>query len=145
MADYLGGTVEENVVSHNNITGTLYVDPNDGGGYNGSGIVIYADFRWGGAGALAIKNNCVVKNKVSMVSDTPTIVDIVAFEMTDTRDDISADPYPVIFDNAIGFNDFRGTALQIALTPENLGDCNWISRNLGDNRGHGLHPSVFGP
>jgi hypothetical protein len=51
----------------------------------------------------------------------------------------------VIFDNAIGFNDFRGMELQIYLTPEDLGNYNDISRNLGDNRGHGLHPSVFGP
>jgi len=45
----------------------------------------------------------------------------------------------------IGFNDFRGTALQITLTPEELDNHNDISRNLGDNRGHGLHPSLFSP
>ena len=145
IADYLGGTVQNNVVSHNKISGTLHVFDGDGGGYNGSGIVIYADFRWGGAGAEAIKNNRVVKNKVSMASDTPVVVDIAAFELTDTRDDVNADPYPVIFDNAIGFNDFRGTALQITLTPVELDDENDISRNLGENRGHGLHPSLFGP
>lgn len=145
VADWTGGTVENNVVSHNKITGTLYVAPDDCGGYNGAGIVLYADFRWGAAGAFEIKNNRVVQNKVSMVSDTPAVVDIVAFEMTDTRDNIDADPYPVIFDNAIGFNDFRGTALQIDLTPDDLGNLNDISRNFGENRGHGLHPSVFGP
>ena len=72
-------------------------------------------------------------------------VDVVAFELTDTRDDITADPFPVIFDNAIGFNDFRGTEVQIAITPAELADYNVISRNLGDNRGHGLHPKLFGP
>ncbi len=79
------------------------------------------------------------------MSDNPNLVEVVAFELTDTRDDPQADPYPVIFDNAIGFNDFRGTALQIYLTPEELEDHNDISRNLGNNRGHGPHPSVFGP
>jgi hypothetical protein len=79
------------------------------------------------------------------VSDTPDVVDVAAFELTDSRDDPDADPYPVIFDNAIGFNDFRGTALQIALTPAELEDWNYISRNLGNNRGHGEHPSLFGP
>ena len=58
---------------------------------------------------------------------------------------MNVSPYPVLFGNAIGFNDFRDTTSQIALTPEDLENYNTISRNLGDNRGHGLHPSVFGP
>lgn len=144
VADYSGGAVKDNVVSHNKISGTLFVDPNDCGGYNGSGIVLYADFRWGGAGAEEISGNRVVKNKVSLVSNNPGLVDVAAFELTDTRND-ETKCCNVIHHNAIGFNDFRGTALQIDLTPEELEDCNSISRNLGDNRGHGLHPSVFGP
>lgn len=142
VGDYQGGTVEDNMISHNTITGTLNVWENDGGGYAGSGIVLYADFRSGKAGAYEIKNNIVIKNKVSLVSDTPDVVDVVAFELTDTRDNETLDS--VIFDNSIGFNDFRGTVLQIALTPEKLDECNDISRNLGENRGQGLHPSVFG-
>lgn len=149
IGDYFGGIVEDNVVSQNKISGTLFVggaydDPGDeGGGYNGSGIVLYADFRWGAAGASDIRDNQVAHNTVIMVSNNPTVVDVVALELTDTRDDTLADPYPVIYDNAIGFNDFRGTALQIVLTPEELADVNTISRNLGDNRGQGLHPSLF--
>ena len=145
IGDYNGGIVANNIVSHNKIEGMLHVDANDGGGYQGSGIVLYADFRWGRAGAAEIKDNYVTKNKVSLVSDTPAVVDVVAFELTDSRDDTTADPYPVIFDNAIGFNDFRGTTIQIVLTPEELANYNDISRNLGDNRGHGMHPSVFSP
>ncbi len=153
VADYSGGVVEGNVVSHNKISGTLHVAEADGGGYNGTGIVLYADFRWGGAGAAKITENRVVKNKISLVSDTPDVVDVAAIELTDTRYGDPLDPlepgddplWPVVFDNAIGFNDLRGTELQIALTPENLDEVNDISRNLGDNRGHGLHPSVFGP
>jgi len=137
------GGLKGNVVSHNKISGVLHVDPNDGGGYNGTGIVLYADFRWGFLGAIAIADNRVVQNKISLVSDTPDVVDVAAIELTDSRDDAGADP--VIFDNAIGFNDLRGTVLQMALTPESLADVNDISRNLGDNRGHGLHPSLFGP
>ncbi|MHC4324182.1 MAG: right-handed parallel beta-helix repeat-containing protein [Planctomycetota bacterium] len=142
IADYSGGVVESNVVSHNKISGTLHVDPADGGGYAGSGIVLYADFRWTRTGAEAIKNNAVIKNKVSLVSDTPEVVDVWAFELTDTRDDPGLGP--VLFDNSIGFNDFRETTNHIALTPSELDEANDISRNLGDNRGHGLHPSVFG-
>lgn len=145
VADRTGGNVTDNLVSHNKISGTLRVCENEKGGYNGSGIVLYADFRWGRLGADEIRDNRVVQNKVSMVSNNASLVDIVAFEMTDSRNDTAALPYPVIFDNAIGFNDFRGTALQIDLTPDDLENRNDISRNFGDNRGHGLHPSVFGP
>ena len=122
--------------------------------------MIYADFRWGGAGASEISNNKVTKNKVSMVLDDPRTqpvpedneVDIVAFELTQSYypDDPPGypDPLPeddvVIKDNAIGFNDWRGTELQMDITL-GLEEYNDISRNFGDNRGHGLHPSIFGP
>jgi len=143
VADYAGGTVQDNVVAHNKISGTLHVDPNDCGGYSGTGIVIYADFRWNRLGSQSLAYNRVLKNKVSLVSDTPAVVPVCAFELTDTRNDVNADPYPVVLDNAIGFNDFRGTVDQILLTPVDLENHNTISRNLGENRGHGLHPSVF--
>ena len=132
--------VNDNLVSHNKITGTLKVMNGDGGGYNGSGIVLYADFRWGASGAEEITDNRIVNNKISLTSDNSSTVDVVAIELTDSRDVADCS---VIFGNAIGFNDFRGTVIQIALTPEELGNCNDISRNLGNNRGHGLHPSVF--
>jgi hypothetical protein len=150
VADFSGGTVVDNVVSHNKIYGTLHVSEGDCGGYNGSGIVLFADFRWEALGADSITGNRVVKNKVSLVSDTPAVVDVVALELTE-HGDIAAgwpvdppDP-PVICSNAIGFNDWRGTTIQVDYTPDNLESCNDISRNLGNNRGHGLHPSVFGP
>ena len=142
IGDFLGGIVQNNLVSHNKITGTLHVNPADCGGYSGCGVVLFADFRWGRSGASEIKNNRVVKNKVSLISDNSTLVDVVALELTDTRDDLYFIP-PVILDNAIGFNDFRGTIIQIALTPLILDQYNDISRNLGENRGKGLHPKVF--
>jgi len=132
--------VMDNLVAHNTISGTLHVAADDCGGYSGSGIVLYADFRWGADGAVAIADSRVINNKVSVVSDSPDVVDINAIELTDTRDVVDA---PVIYENAIGFNDLRGTANQIALSQPELADCNDISRNLGENRGHGLHPSVF--
>ncbi len=143
VAERSGGVVQDNIVSHNTITGTLQVWEDDGGGYDGSGIVLYADFRWGMPGAAEISNNGVVHNKVSLVSDTPDVVNVNAFELTDTRND--PDVEPVIFDNAIGFNDFRGTESQLLIIPGELQDYNEISRNLGDNRGHGSHPGAFGP
>ena len=135
--------VRDNVIAHNDVHGTLHVHPGDCGGYDGTGIVLYADFRSGRPGAEAIADNHVIKNKVALTSDTPSVVDVIAFEMTDTRDDDLLDP--VVFDNAIGFNDFRGTANQIGLTPAGLELVNEISRNQGENRGGGSHPSAFNP
>lgn len=137
--DYTGGTVTGNLISHNQIMGTLHVATDDCGGYSGTGIVLYADFRWGRAGAAEITDNRVVKNKIGLVSDAPEVVDVLAIELTDTRD-ATAD---VILGNAIGFNDLRGTALQIGCVPASLDDVNDISRNLGENRGHGMHPAAF--
>jgi len=144
VGDYIGGVVGENVISHNIIVGTLMVPPTDGGGYNGSGIVLYADFRWGALGASMISLNRITKNKVSVtVPANPAGVGFVACELTESRE---SDPNValVITDNSVGFNDFRGTELQIVLTPESLDNpINSISRNLGENRGHGLSPKLF--
>lgn len=141
VGDYSGGVVTDNVIAHNKIMGVLHVAPTDGGGYDGSGIVLFADFRGNRLGTLSIEYNRVIKNKVSLVSSNPGLVDVNAVELTDTRDD---DGLPcVIHDNSIGFNDLRGTVNQIVLTPSSLDDCNAISRNLGENRGHGLHPSML--
>lgn len=148
IADWTGGDANDNVVSHNKITGTLHVDADDCGGYDGSGIVLYADFRWGAPGAEAIANNRVVHNKVSLTSDTPLVVDVVAIGLDQSWYPATPpDPVPiVIFDNVIGFNDLRGTVLQIDFTPPELEDANTISRNLGDNRGHGIVPAnIFRP
>lgn len=141
IGDRSGGSVTGNLVSHNTIRGTLTVQGS--GGYNGSGIVLYADFRYGWPGTSDMSRNRVTHNAVALSSDQPDVVDVVAFELTDSRNDSAQTP--VIFGNAIGFNDFRRTALQIDLTPEALDECNELSRNLGANRGHGSHPAVFGP
>jgi hypothetical protein len=124
------------------ISGTVHVSPTDCGGYSATGIVIYADFRWGRTGSTSISNNLITHNTVSLVSDTPLVVDVVAVELSEASD---TDPEThVIVDNGVGFNDLRGTEVQIALTPEELADVNDISRNLGETRGRtGLHPSAF--
>ena len=144
VGDYNGGIVVDNVVSHNRISGTVRVSPTDCGGYNATGIVVYADYRWGRLGSTHLAYNRLVKNHISLTSDTPSVVDVVGIELTEAGD---PDPLThVIHDNAVGFNDLRGTALQFVLTPSDLDNpTNDISRNLGENRGHGLHPSTFGP
>lgn len=69
------------MVSSNKISGTLHVWANDGGEYAGSGIVLYSDHRWGRLGG-EISGNLVEKNSISLVSDTPAVVDMNAFELT---------------------------------------------------------------
>lgn len=121
--------VTSNVVAHNRIAGTLAVHPGDCGGYDGTGIVLFADFRFGRTGAVAISDNSVSKNVVDLQSDTPAVVDVVGFELTDTRDDGSLPP--VIFDNSLVKNDARGTARGLELTPAELADHNEFSKNKG--------------
>jgi hypothetical protein len=123
---YTGVTVDNNVIINNKISGTLQVYPNDGGGYDGTGICLYADFRWGSAGASEITGNLILHNDIDMISDTPGVVDFNAIELTDSRNDLNQ---IIIFDNSIRFNDMRGSANGILLTPSNLGDYNLIKNN----------------
>lgn len=143
------GGVNGNLVSRNTISGTLLVDPEDGGGYAGSGIVLFADFRWGGPGALEMAYNRVLHNQIGLVSDTPTVVDVWAIELTQGYypDDPPEDPELVICGNDIAFNDLRGSTNQIALTPEELADCNTFLRNVGARPGPQPGPlgDAFGP
>jgi len=78
--------------------------------------------------------NWVMRNKIGLVSDTADVVDVCAIELTDTRNDPLAYPYPVIYHNVIGYNDLRDTELRIILTPEDLSQYNYIFRNPGKNR-----------
>ena len=124
-----GGIIEKNEIKNNKIYGTLNVWASDGGGYAGSGIVFFADFRWGWPGADAIQNNKVEHNKISLVSNNPSVVDIVGCELTDPRNDESL---IIIFDNKIKKNDFRGTTTPMAFTPLTLEAANDISKNKVD-------------
>jgi len=144
VGDYAQREVRNNIVSHNVIAGQLHVSSTDCGGYNGTGIVLYSDNRFGRLGAKTITDNGVVLNRIDMTLDDPRSggnpVDIVAFELTDTS---LSDT--VITGNVIAFNDWRRMSNQIALTPMTLDAKNLITRNLGSNRGHGLPPGSFLP
>ena len=95
----------------------------------------------GRLGSTQIAYSRVIKNHAELTSDTPSVVDVVALELTEADD---PDPLAhVIRDNAVGFNDLRGTTQQIVLTPSDLDTVNALSRNLGENRGHGLHPRAL--
>jgi hypothetical protein len=108
-----------NVISRNKILGTLKVCSCDHGGYDGTGIVLYADFRWSD-GADELTQNRIRKNKILLMSDTPTVVNANGIELTDSRDDPSP---PVIFGNRVTDNDIKGVSgngIVVSGTPNNL-------------------------
>lgn len=125
------GDVINNLVAGNTVSGTLYVAADDGGGYNGSGIVLYADFRWGAQGPRTISFNQIKKNKVNVKSNNPSVVDMAAFEMTDTRADLNV---RAITENYMGYNNAGKTAIPLDLTPDNLDQFNTIEKW---KKGHG--------
>lgn len=139
IADYTGTQANWNNVASNKISGVLHVYSGDGGGYAGSGIVLYSDHRWTRLGG-DIRGNVVERNFVAMYSDNPVVVDINAFELTQTSSDLVCDE---IINNVIRFNDFRGTANQILISPPGLESCNYFIKNFGENRGHDLHPNLI--
>lgn len=128
VGDFLGGSVHDGLVAHNVIRGRLRPADDDCGGYEGTGVVAYADFRWGSAGAALIDGIRIVKNRIALSSTAPEVVDVVAVELTDTRDDGTLEP--VLRGNEIVYNDLRGTSLPIVLTPEELDGVNRIEGNL---------------
>ena len=101
-----GSTVQDNVVSDNQISGTLYVWGGDGGGYDGTGIVLYTDYRWGGSGGI-VTNTVLSGNDISMVSDTPGIVNFNGIELTDSSGN---DGSPSIFNNQVLSNNIHGNS-----------------------------------
>jgi hypothetical protein len=133
VGDYAGGRAAGSVVAHNVVRGWLRPAEDDCGGYDGSGIVLYADFRDGREGASAVEWNRVSKNRVHLESTDPDLVGAVAIELTDTRDDGTLPP--VVHDNAIAWNDLRGMDLPLAFTPEELAGANRVENNrTGEGR-----------
>ncbi|GEM_PF-2274135 len=104
-----GATVADNVISNNEVTGTLHVPDNDCGGagglYDGSGIVLYADFRFGSPGPSAVINNKINDNDVSITSNNPDIVNVNGIELTETDDNPLTPPLFVVHNNKIVDND----------------------------------------
>jgi hypothetical protein len=126
-----GTTVQDNTVSDNQISGTLYVYSGDGGGYDGTGIVLYTDFRWGGSGGI-VTNTLVSGNDISMVSNNKGVVDFNGIELTDTNGN---DANPSISNNQVVSNNIHGNSddgiAVSAGTNNNDFNLNCIYGNLG--------------
>jgi hypothetical protein len=137
FGDYQGGTVVANLVAHNEIGGRVLVPADDCGGYGASGVSIFADFRWGAAGAAAVEHNRVSKNRVRLESSRPELVPVSGVELAELD---PVGPDRVIRDNAVVFNDLRGMEVPIEAHPEELLDLNRIEKNLT-----GAAPGPRGP
>jgi len=129
-----GSTVQDNVVSDNQISGTLSVYSGDGGGYDGTGIVLYADFRVYSGGIVT--NTMVSGNDISMVSDTPGVVNFNGIELTDTRD---SDGNPAsVYGNQVTQNDVLGSSGNGVLVSAGTTDNHINYNNIDGNQGYGV-------
>jgi hypothetical protein len=132
-----GFDANDNLIAHNTTEGEV-----GDVGFSGPGILLTslhgASNRPGGevSGNKVYKNNC-----------THTGSNGVAFEIDDVTLALAPAGDPMIFDNVIAFNDFRGSTWEIVLYPDESEDYNKFSRNLGSNRGEGADgltpPEIF--
>jgi len=133
VGDFLGGTLAGNFVTRNSVRGRLRVADDDCGGYNAPGIVLYADYRSGGTGAV-LQGNVVTKNSVGLTSAAPILggdpwlVTVSGIELSDTRDDGTILP-PAISGNAVTYNDLRLMEVPLSFTPGELSAANTIANN----------------
>jgi hypothetical protein len=127
IGDYAGGIVSDNLIAGNTVQGAVRVRPDDCGGYNAPGVVLYADFRRVGDLGATIRNNRVMKNRVYITSTEPALVTVAGVELSDTRDD------PLLIEitaNAVVYNDLRGMDVPVSLTPNELEPANVIQGNI---------------
>lgn len=129
------------VVAKNKILGTLRVCSCDFGGYDGTGIVLYADFRRT-PGAEAVTKNQIRGNVIRLVSDAPIVVNANGIELTDTRE---TQDTIVIFHNLLKENnieDVSGDGIAVTGAPGNYLNENDIENSGGfdaydDSTGNG--------
>lgn len=123
------GGVIGNHVSYNDLSGTVHVSSCELGGYDASGVVLNADFRNGAMGAEEISENIISWNRIALVSDAPSMIDVVGIVLEDSRNDDCSPP--IIVDNIIWYNDLHrlDTAFLFAptaLEDSNVAVMNWI-------------------
>ena len=127
IGDYAGGTVSNNLIAENTVQGAVRVRPDDCGGYNAPGVVLFADSRFPGDLGATIENNRVMKNRIYVTSSEPVLVTVSGVELTDTRDLPSQ---IVVTANAVVYNDLRGMDVPVSLTPDELEPANLIMGNI---------------
>ncbi|UCC23397.1 MAG: hypothetical protein JSW23_04920 [Planctomycetota bacterium] len=161
--DEEGRTANNNLISHNKVTGEVVVPqeeidayddlpPYPEAGYSVAGICLMSDRR-SGRPAGPITENRILKNKVAISSNNPRNHPAEGIALSDLGLDEDP-PVPDIADNKVAFNDVRGvtgeSSVPIALSPAEVAENNEIERNLGydiPNYGEGfeVYPSLLAP
>jgi hypothetical protein len=122
----------QNVVQYNIIETDYCVLPPQFEAPATYGIVLYSVET-----GSEIKGNLILHNH-SQVIGTPGIeINGIGFGIF-----VGSGSLEEVTGNTIAFNDFRGSSLEMSFDPVETEDCNTISRNLGQNRGHGEIPAV---
>ncbi|MHB8860071.1 MAG: right-handed parallel beta-helix repeat-containing protein, partial [Thermoleophilia bacterium] len=111
VGSWNGSAANNNTISGNHVSGTLHVSSCDSGGYDGSGIVLYADYRGGSLGGT-LTGNSITGNDVSLLSDNPTVVNVAGLELTE-----SANPGTpgTVNNNTVSGNTVSSTAFGIRI------------------------------
>jgi hypothetical protein len=104
-----GSAITGHRVAHNTVKGTVRVSPGDCGGYDATGITLYADFRFGRAGASTVSDNVIEHNKVELVSDAPGVVNANGLELTVGTSVPGTEPV-VMTDNLVAKNHLTGNS-----------------------------------
>ena len=120
------GGIRQNRVNYNTIVGTLQVSECDTAAYKGAGITLSANFTNGALGAEFVTENLVAFNRVSMDSDTPSLIDFTGILLIESGESPEA---PVIFDNLIMLNDLQGVEAPFFFSPDTIADENTLFMN----------------
>jgi hypothetical protein len=122
VGSYSADDAFDNVIENNVITGTVYVDPDEGGGYNAVGINLVSDHRNRRVGGY-VEGNLVRKNKVNLVSDNPGVIPVVAFELTDPTGPEKATS---VVENEVTENETGQTETPVQLVGARLAEVNRV-------------------
>ena len=117
--------IEDNVLFHNDVNGTIHVDPADSGGYDGVGIVAFADFRSGQPGAPSITENVMEQNRVELVSSSPAVVNANGIELTVAHPGV---PPTTISENSVEKNRVKNVSGNAIVVSDGSAD-NAITKN----------------
>jgi len=120
VGSYFGDAAFENIVSDNEIVGTVYIDPADKGGYDAAGVFLVSDHRGPKTGGV-VMGNLIEKNKIALKSEDSALVPVVGIQLTDTRVWVRV---PDIEGNTVRGNDITRAEHDVTLEPVQLDDSN---------------------
>ena len=135
--------VSGNLVAHNKIVADIPDDHT----FSVGGILLCTDERYGWTPG-EVTNNKIVHNRVKITGPKSWAISLQVIGITypNPSEDEIQHAKDLLNGNIVGFNNLRGSERFVECLPEELEEVNTISRNLGDNRGHGVVPAdIFRP